>query len=83
MPCLCCRINNNGAFHFYEFQKKIENLSGKEIKTEGIIISNVKNKKYSDIYTIKIKDKKFYSFALFIHLSSIVLLGFQLSSLLW
>ena len=44
----------------YEFQKTIANLSGKEIKTEGIIISNVKNKKYSDIYTIKIKDKKFY-----------------------
>ena len=44
----------------YEFQKTISNLSGKEIKTEGIIISNVKNKKYSDIYTIKIKDKKFY-----------------------
>lgn len=44
----------------YEFQKTIANLSGKEIQTEGIIISNVKNKKYSDIYTIKIKDKKFY-----------------------
>ena len=44
----------------YEFQKKIANISGKEIQTEGIIISNVKNKKYSDMYTIKIKDKKFY-----------------------
>ena len=44
----------------YEFKKKIANLSGKEIKTEGIIISNVKNKKYSDMYTIKTKDKKYY-----------------------
>ena len=44
----------------YEFQKKIANISGKEIQTEGIIISNVKNKKYSDMYTIKTKDKKYY-----------------------
>ena len=44
----------------FKFQKTIENLSGKEIKTEGIIISNAKSKKFSDIYTIKIQNKKFY-----------------------
>lgn len=52
--------NTVTLYQNYKFQKTIENLSGKQIQTKGIIISNKKNKKYSDIYIIKIQNEKYY-----------------------
>lgn len=54
-------ISNTITFYQnYKFQKTMENLSGKQIQSEGIIISNKKEKKYRDIYLIKIQNKKYY-----------------------
>ncbi len=52
--------NSLTLYQNYKFQKTMENLSGKEIQTEGTIISNKKIKKYSDMYIIKIQNKKYY-----------------------
>ena len=52
--------NTITLYQNYQYKNLIENLSSKEIKTEGIIISNARNKDYKNIYIIKIKNKNFY-----------------------